>query len=174
LQAPVHILCTTPQAGGVTCAYARPETLGADRWAAVIAAYRFGNAPVCVIDCGTAITVDAVDHNGLHLGGVILPGLGLMRRSLCDNTVDIDKVTEPGKAVLGASTGEGVALGTLYAAASAIDRVLDDLEAELGVEVECLITGGDVAALEPRLAHNCHHQPHLVLQGLAILALEDQ
>ena len=171
---PVHILRATAHACGVSCAYAQPETLGADRWAAMIAAYRSSSSPVCIIDCGTAITIDAMDQGGSHLGGVILPGLGLMRRSLCDNTVDIDTVSEPGGKLLGVDTGQGVALGTLYAAGSAVDRVIEDLEAELGVEVECLITGGNAAVLEPRLTHDCHHQPHLVLQGLAILALEDR
>ena len=66
------------QACGVTCCYDEPGQLGADRWAAMIAAYNHQESADInrlVIDCGTAITLDWLDHTGHHLSGVIIPGL---------------------------------------------------------------------------------------------------
>ena len=82
---PVFVYATE-QACGVNNAYINAERLGADRWAALLAAHRLVPGPVCIIDCGTAITIDVVQDDGQHLGGLILPGLKLMRESLTGRT----------------------------------------------------------------------------------------
>lgn len=74
------------QAFGVTNAYLQPEKLGVDRWLALLAARRHHASPVCIADCGTAITLDLLDEHGRHLGGMISPGLELMRKSLSAGT----------------------------------------------------------------------------------------
>ena len=76
-------------AAGVTNAYSEPEALGVDRWAAMIAAYHHYGGPVCIVDCGTAITVDVVDAAGQHQGGVIAPGANVLKKSLLEGTADI-------------------------------------------------------------------------------------
>ena len=74
------------QGFGLTNAYLHPEKLGIDRWLVLIAARHFYAAPACVVDCGTAITVDLIDADGHHLGGLISAGLALMKKSLAHGT----------------------------------------------------------------------------------------
>jgi type III pantothenate kinase len=82
---------STPFCAGVTNAYEKPELLGADRFLAMIAAYHLAQKAVLVIDLGTALTVDLIDKNGMHQGGIITPGTALMRTSL-KQTALIDSV----------------------------------------------------------------------------------
>ena len=73
---------TRAVACGVQNAYRRPGQLGIDRWLCLLALRQYHPLPACVIDCGTAITVDMLDAGGIHLGGLITPGLTLMKKSL--------------------------------------------------------------------------------------------
>ncbi|HEX5314875.1 MAG TPA: type III pantothenate kinase, partial [Gammaproteobacteria bacterium] len=79
-------LVATREACGVRNAYAEPARLGIDRWAAMIAAYRAHGGAVLLADCGTAVTVDYVAGEGRHVGGLIAPGIGLMRKALASGT----------------------------------------------------------------------------------------
>lgn len=155
---------------GVTNAYMTPERLGADRWAALIAAYHLHGGPCCIVDCGTAITVDAVSGTGEHLGGLILPGLAMMRHALVENTQQIGPVDRGNVSLLARNTEDGVTAGTLYTVVAAVDRIVADVAAELGSHVTRIATGGDAEALLPLLPDDWQHEPDLVLQGLAFLA----
>lgn len=131
---------------------------------------------VCVIDCGTAITIDVLTASGEHQGGLIVPGLTMMRHALLANTQDIgSKMGNESSEIdiLARDTAGGVNGGTLYTVISVIDRVTTDLAAELGNNMTRVITGGDAPALLPLLAGQYHHEPMLVLQGLAIFATEN-
>lgn len=171
-----EFICSQPEGFGVTNAYPDPQRLGVDRWLALIAARRVLAGPVCVIDCGTALTIDVMAGDGVHLGGLIMPGLGLMRRALLDNTADIRAALEDAapqaRALLAKDTHGGVMGGTIYAAVATIDRIMRDLGEEIDGRLACLLTGGDSEALLPLLSTNFdfHHEPDLVLQGLAIVA----
>jgi len=163
------------EAWGVTCAYRDFDTFGPDRWAALIAARRKFKGPVCVVDCGTAITVDALAEDGKHLGGLILPGIELMRRTLSRGTERIGKILENNtmsaaaqNTWLGRSTQEGVMAGTMWAVVAFIDRVVADLESELQKRVTCVLGGGDAQAICPLLTCKASCEPDLVLQGLAV------
>ncbi|MDX1252263.1 MAG: type III pantothenate kinase [Gammaproteobacteria bacterium] len=160
---------------GVRNAYLEPHKLGVDRWAAMIAAHRLAQGAVCVISCGTAITLDVLTGNGEHQGGLIVPGLAMMRRALLEGTQGIaQNLTASGTVeqptLLARDTQGGVQGGTLYATVAVIDRVVADVSAELRTAMTCVITGGDAPTLLPLLAGRCHHEPELVLQGLAIIA----
>lgn len=155
---------------GVTCAYIDPGTLGADRWAALIAAHHRFRDNVCIVDCGSAITIDALAANGEHLGGLIVPGIRMMRRSLSQNTDGIPEVTSGNVSLLARHTHDGVTAGTLYAAVAVVDRVVSDVETELGQSVACVVTGGDAETIHPLLAHDVAFEPNLVLEGLAVIA----
>ena len=77
---------------GVTSAYEDPGALGADRLAALIAAKVCNPGSTCIVDCGTAVTVDALDQGGMHRGGVIFPGFGSMRAALeMDTAMDVEE-----------------------------------------------------------------------------------
>lgn len=161
------------EACGIRNAYLAPHKLGVDRWVGMIAAHRHTKGPVCVIDCGTAITIDALTASGEHQGGLIIPGLTMMRRALLTDTQGIDSKMDDETgccAILARDTQGGVNGGTLYTVISVIDRVTTDLATELGNSMTCLITGGDAPTLLPLLAGRYRHEPRLVLQGLAIFA----
>jgi type III pantothenate kinase len=162
------------QAYGVTNAYVEPRQLGADRWAALVAARHSHDGPVAVADCGTAITIDALSADERHLGGLIVPGLSLMRRALIESTQGIADAleieVESRAALLARDTQGGITAGTLYAVVALIDRVVADMAAELRTELPCLITGGDAPSIMPLLTGRYQYEQHLVLRGLAIIA----
>ena len=78
---------------GVVNAYQQPDNLGSDRWAVLVAAHALYRKDLCIVDCGTAMTIDLLSANGQHLGGVIVPGAQMMQNSLQANTAVISKST---------------------------------------------------------------------------------
>ena len=164
---------TTDTACGVTNAYSVAADLGVDRWAALIGAHHHIRGAVCIVDCGTAITVDVLAANGHHLGGLILPGVELLKQVVQQDTAGVKPVTEMQVAnLLANKTGEGVHSGAVYMAVAAIDRIINDIVATLDQDIELVITGGDADTMLPLLARSAHHDSALVLKGLAILAGE--
>ena len=159
-----------PAQCGVTNTYKDPAQLGADRWAALIAARVRVPGAACVVDCGTAVTVDALDAGGVFRGGVILPGLALMRAALQQRTQGVNAAEGDTGSVLAHTTADGVAAGTLFGLAGAIDRILDEQSAELGAAPRVLLTGGDAPVLQALLRHTTQLAPDLVLEGVARMA----
>lgn len=157
---------------GVVNAYRTPERLGADRWAALIAARRRFPGAACIVDCGTALTVDVLAASGEHLGGIIVPGVRLMRRALVDGTQGIPDEPDGEVSLLARDTRDAVTGGTLYAAVALIDRVVADVADELGPELVPVITGGDAPRVLPLLRNRFRHLPDLVLEGLAVIGGE--
>lgn len=169
-----EFISSPKSARGVTNAYRDPGTLGTDRWAALVGAHAEISGDVCIIDCGTAITIDVLAADGQHLGGLIMPGLGMMRRCLVDQAHGIERQDQPGSvgdiALLARDTTQAVAGGTLYATVAVIDRVSADIAADLGADTSLVLTGGDSAQILPLLRGPCRHEPQLVLKGLAVIA----
>ncbi|HET7649987.1 MAG TPA: type III pantothenate kinase [Gammaproteobacteria bacterium] len=162
---------SSAQAAGVTSGYRDPARLGVDRWLALIGAFNRHSAPACVIDCGTAITIDAIAQDGRHLGGVIAPGVQLMRHALVGATAGISD--EPGEVttdVFARDTRSAVAGGAINAAIGLIERVSARMQKELGDKARRFITGGDAERLLPYLGQRYKLVPNLVLEGLAVLA----
>ncbi|NOY71755.1 MAG: type III pantothenate kinase [Gammaproteobacteria bacterium] len=169
---PVQSVVAKAKGWGVSNVYRAPERLGADRWAAMIAARRLNpRRACCIVDCGTAITIDAMSGDGQHQGGLILPGITLMQDSLCKKTagVKLDEVpcTDASLSLLARETTGAVTGGTLYAAVASIDRITADVRAELGKNTVCIITGGDAPTLLPLLSGDYQYKKDLVLDGLA-------
>jgi type III pantothenate kinase len=159
---------------GVTNAYAEPARLGADRWAALIGAHSLYPGPVVVIDCGTAVTVDALAADGRHLGGLIVPGMELMINSLVNRAplVELDNNGSAQVSLLGRSTQAAVTGGILYTIVSLVDRICSDLKAELGRDTAVVLTGGDAPRIRPLLTRRPDFDADLVLKGLAVVAEE--
>lgn len=170
----VEYVTAQRDACGVVNAYHNPGQLGADRWVALIAARSLGDGPACVIDCGTALTIDVMAAGGSHLGGLIIPGLALMRESLVRRTAGVriePETARDGETPLFAKdTAGGVIGGSLYAVAAVIDRVADDVRAVMETDVDCLLTGGDAQLVLPLLSGRYDVEPELVLKGLAVIA----
>jgi len=150
---------------GITNAYTPPEKLGVDRWLALVAARHTYSPPVCIVDCGTAITVDLLDAQGRHLGGFISPGLTLMKKSLAGGTAalpfsDTAYPLEPAN-----FTEAAIYSGALLAAIGLIEQVVAKQSKQL-----VILTGGDAALIAPHLSVMAIVDMDLVLRGLAIAA----
>lgn len=172
--AAVRRVTTQAQAHGIRIAYSDPEALGVDRWLGMIAARREMPGPVCVVSVGTAVTFDAVDATGGHLGGFIWAGPGLSARALESETrrigpTDVASDRPAGIDVLGRTTNEAVGRGSLFAIAAAIDRAVSIVAAASGEPV-LLMTGGDADRILPWLECPATIRPELVLEGLLIVA----
>jgi type III pantothenate kinase len=163
-----------PAVCGVTNAYSKPECLGADRWAGLIAARTHYPGTVMMVDCGTAITVDVLSAGGKHLGGLIVPGVDMMAAALTQNTAGIvlGELESRDVSLLGSSTDSAVSGGVLYAAVAFVDRVFSDLQAEFDERITLLVSGGDAKRIMPLLSHRPRYDEHLVLRGLAVYAEE--
>ena len=160
---------------GVTCGYPDPQRLGADRWVAVIAAYVHAGGAACVVDAGTALTVDVVDGEGTHFGGLIMAGPRLAVAALGRGTSNIAETVLPeeppvGMELMGRNTDEAVAHGAMLGVAAAVERALRVAKTTLGAEPLVLLTGGDALLLLPWLESTGQHREHLVLEGLALIA----
>ncbi len=155
---------------GVRNAYFDPGKLGVDRWVALIGARHACPGPVCVADCGTAITVDAMDSEGVHLGGVIAPGLMMMRRSLVSGTSALPFAKEDFRGSFVRETAAAIGSGTLQAAAGLVERCYRETASKLGGDPRLLLTGGDALAIGPLLEMPFESRPDLVLEGLLIIA----
>jgi len=167
-------LRATARACGVSNAYSDPETLGIDRWAAVVAARHAFPGAVCVVDCGTAVTLDLVTADGEHRGGLILPGIEVMQQMLMQNTAQLRlSGKQPVATPLADTTEAAVYGGAVYMVVAAIDRSVADMRAELGADIDIVITGGDAGRVLPLLQGGVHHAADLVLRGIAMLAGEN-
>ena len=163
----------TPAGGqgpGLRVGYRSPGQLGVDRYLAMLGARDRYRGPLVVIDCGTAVTIDAVDHEGRHLGGAIFPGLRLMSASLAQGTTQVQVDWAATDAMYGRDTAECVGLGTLHAVAGGIESLVQTMGAGLEGAPVRVLTGGDAELVEPLLKARYHSHPDLVLDGLAIHA----
>jgi len=155
---------------GVVNGYRQPGQLGIDRWLALVAAAGLGSEPACVVDCGSAITIDLLATEGRHLGGVILPGLAMMERALRAGT-RIPPYTHRGASDLAAKdTGAAIHAGALLAAAAAVERATGELRLRVGARVRLMLTGGAAPQLFGSLREPFQYQPDLVLQGMLLYA----
>ena len=166
----------TPSAAacGVVNGYRQPSQLGADRWAALVAARAralavpSGPQATAVVNAGTAVTIDALDADGTFRGGVILPGLRLMLRSLADHTAGL-KVAPGTYQEVPTNTGDALYSGAIDAIAGAVAEMCRHLARD-GADVRCLISGGAAAEIAPHLAAPVEIVEHLVLEGVLALA----
>ncbi|MBB6095645.1 type III pantothenate kinase [Povalibacter uvarum] len=168
-----EFVTSTAEACGVRNAYPVPQNLGVDRWLAVIAAHSRSKQLSCIVSCGTAMTIDGVDASGQHLGGVIVPGPGLMVGSLLRNTSDIATRAQQGStgdALFADNTLGAIHQGAAHSLAALVERAVDSMHRSAGTEPKLLLTGGAAPVIE-RLIFRTHEAvPDLVLQGLARLS----
>ncbi|GAB6140428.1 pantothenate kinase [Methylosoma difficile] len=151
------------QGFGVKSGYLQPEKLGVDRWLALIAA-RQGKQATCVVDCGTAITVDLLDGEGQHLGGLICPGLTLMKQALAAGTQALGFYQQDFALQPAQFTEAAIDSGTAFAAIGLIEAIL----ARQSGNFHLLLTGGDAERIAEGLQIDYQIDADLVLRGLAL------
>lgn len=165
---------STATLGSVRSNYLNPAQLGSDRFAAVIGAHAlFPQRPLLVATCGTATTLDAVTADGTFVGGMILPGLGLMAASLAKNTAQLPQVAlhlSPAQPFAD-HTDAAIVSGCLAAQAGAIERAYA-AHAAMHPEaaISCILAGGAADLIAPHLTIACERVDNLVLIGLQTAA----
>lgn len=166
-----HYIHATQTALGVSNAYTDPTQLGCDRWASMLAAYHQEHQCVMVVDCGSAVTIDAIDAQGHHLGGTISPGISLSNTALTLHTNmqwHANDSALPDK-VFAISTAEAIMTGIGHGIIGLIEHAHHQLT-ELGHHPVVYLTGGDAPYISKALHIEHKHVEDLVLVGLALLA----
>lgn len=166
-----HWLAAEADFSGVKNRYLNPPQLGVDRWMGLIAARGRTREPVLVVSVGTAMTVDALAADGVFLGGVIVPGVRLMRQALQQGTARVVDAMGHWQA-FPRSTADAVESGIVAALCGAIQQQYARLAEASGSAPHCLLTGGDAGMVLPHLALPAEQVPALVLEGVDCVAKE--
>ena len=160
---------------GLVNAYNEPSDLGSDRWCAMIGASHEIDSDFIVVSCGSAITIDVVKLSGKHLGGYILPGLAMMKKSLGTYTAEVKVDLNLSKSDLTPSnTTKGCVNSAVYLSVVKLIEAVFEQQAKQSKSVQCLLTGGDAAFVAELLSIKCVMMPDLVLRGLAVIAATHQ
>ncbi len=165
---------SSQHAGGVTNGYDHPNRLGTDRWVALIGARHrvlaMGGTPrpALVVVVGTAVTVDALDDSGRFLGGLILPGFGLMLRALEMGTAGLKAPTGEVRD-FPTNTSDALMSGGAHAIAGAIERLHRRLTMHTGMEPVSLMSGGAAVKLAPITDLHFEMVDMLIFEGLLAL-----
>lgn len=155
---------SVPELAGVRNGYRDPSQLGCDRFAAALGARALAPyQPLIVATCGTATTIDAINADGVFLGGMILPGLSLMAAALAANTAQLPQVHAAGAAppTFADNTGDAIRSGCLSAQAGAIERA-----SRLHGNALCMISGGAAPHIAPALS-----TPHRLVDNIVLVGL---
>lgn len=153
---------------GVTNAYDDVSKLGVDRWLVAVAAYQITSGPVLIVDVGSALTVDAVDPYGKHLGGYIVPGISLMEGALLKGTGGVRfTADEEARGIeFGTSTATGVRSGVRAALVGASKLAIEQMRKRFPKGLTIFLTGGSAEYVCADLREQVVYEPNLVLDGL--------
>jgi len=165
---------STPGEAGVSNGYDHPARLGSDRWVAVIGAYhrmraRGEQRPLVVVMVGTAVTVEAIDAQGHFLGGLILPGHGIMLKALESGTAGLHVPTGEVR-YFPTNTSDALTSGGTYAIAGAVERMAQHLRTHCGNEPLCVMTGGAGWKMAPSMSQPVELVESLIFDGLLVIA----
>lgn len=170
-KAPFFITSRAAQCG-VRSSYEQPAQLGCDRWAALIGAHDLYPGSSLVVNAGTAMTVDALTDEGLFLGGIIVPGLELMRLALDAHTAGLR--LQPGEVrFFPSNTGDAIMSGAAHALAGAIERMATFMRESGQDSLRVLLGGGSAGELRGLIALETIAVDNLVLEGLVVIAQDE-
>jgi type III pantothenate kinase len=171
---PAHWVVASATEAGLCNGYDHPTRLGADRWVAMIGArHRMLAAgprrPIVVVMVGTAVTVEAIAADGLFLGGLILPGHGIMLRALESGTAGLHVPTGDVRE-FPTNTSDALTSGGTFAIAGAIERMVQHVRRHCGQEPVCYMTGGAGWKMAPHLSAPFELVESLIFDGLLVIA----
>lgn len=160
---------------GLVNVYNDATTLGSDRWCAMLGGLQNTSSAFLIIDAGSALTIDMVSEKGKHLGGHIVPGLGMMRESLGHQTALVKTKLSKNNAIslsLANTTIQCVESGIYLSVVKLIEAVYER-ESQQVKQITCFLTGSDAEDIAGLLAFKSIIMPDLVLRGLAVIASND-
>lgn len=155
---------------GVRNAYSAPARLGIDRFLGLVAAHAQFPGAAVIAGCGTALTLDAIDAHGNHLGGLIAPAPGLMRSALLDRTARLGDLGAAAIVDFADTTSAAVESGTWLAAVALVERFVTRTRMRVGMEPTMIVCGGGGKRLGALLEVPYRLETDLVLRGLALFA----
>ena len=169
-----HWVVSSPAEAGLTNGYDHPTRLGADRWVAMIGAHhrllrRGIKKPCVVVMVGTAVTVEAIDASGKFLGGIILPGHGIMLRALESGTAGLHVPTGEVRD-FPTNTSDALTSGGTFAIAGAVQRMMENVTNHCGEIPECIMTGGAGWKMAPSMCVKHELVDSLIFDGLLEVA----
>ncbi len=151
---------------GIRNAYAEPARLGVDRFLGLAALHASQPRAQILISCGTALTLDAIDAEGRHLGGLIAPSPALMRHALGRGTARVGE--EDGELVeIATCTADAVWSGSVFSALALVERFRAAVVSRIGVPVALVGDGGGLEEWR-HLMPDVERGRDLVLRGLAL------
>ena len=171
---PARWVISSYQEAGLTNGYDYPARLGSDRWVAMIGAHhrllaRGVRKPCLVVMVGTAVTVEAIDASGKFLGGIILPGHGIMLRALESGTAGLHVPTGEVQD-FPTNTSDALTSGGTFAIAGAVQRMVENITRTCGEAPECIMTGGAGWKMAPSMTIECELVENLIFDGLLEIA----
>ncbi len=171
--APRWVVSSEAEAG-LTNGYDFPSRLGADRWVAMVGAFNRMRSqgiqrPMVVVMVGTAVTVEAIDISGKFLGGLILPGHGIMLRALESGTAGLHVPTGEVRE-FPTNTSDALTSGGTYAIAGAVERMVQHVSTHCGQTPVCIMTGGAGWKMAPSMNVAFELVDNLIFDGLLEIA----
>ena len=165
---------SSPEEAGLRNGYDHPARLGADRWVAMIGAHhrllaRGVRKPCLVVMVGTAVTVEAIDATGKFLGGIILPGHGIMLRALESGTAGLHVPTGEVQD-FPTNTSDALTSGGTFAIAGAVQLMVDNITRHCGEAPACIMTGGAGWKMVPSMSVPVELVEGLIFDGLLEIA----
>jgi len=160
----IHYVSSQAKYKSLANSYKQPESLGSDRWFAMIACYEYSrDSSFLVIDIGTAITIVVVDSSGSHQGGLIFPGHDKLRQTF-DNfpVTSIENINE-----IGQSTEKAWTVGTLSLLVNTINQQVQEVKKKIP-SISVFITGGGYLSMQNFLDFSHVYHENLVLDGLQL------
>lgn len=160
---------------GLNIQIENPAQTGADLVVGCVAALREHQAPMIIIDMGTATTMIVVDKKSAMIGGCIMPGVKISMDALTDRTALLPglQLDQPKKAI-GRNTIDCMRSGIMMGAACMIDGMIERMEAELGYETTVIATGGIAKFVIPMCKKEMIYDKDLLVKGLAALYRENR
>ena len=147
-----------------------PAQLGSDQAVDAVAAINQYEAPLIIIDMGTATTVSVVDKNKNYRGGLIMTGMGVAADALVARTAQLPKINFEAPAnIIGTNTIDCLKSGMLYSNSSALDGIIERIEEELGCKCTAVATGGLSELVVPLCRKKIIHDSNLLIKGLAVI-----
>lgn len=147
-----------------------PGQVGSDRIVIAVAALAEYEAPLILMDLGTATTIEVVEPENVYMGGVIVPGVMVSLDALTSRAAQLPGISlDKPKTVIGRNTVDCMRSGMMYGTAAMIDGVVDRIEEELGHSSTLIATGGLAQFITPLCKHNIILEKELLLKGLNII-----
>lgn len=164
------LLVSAAMETGLEIEYRDPLTLGADRLANAVAAFRLYGAPVIVVDLGTATKFEVVVKDRRYRGGAIAPGVRTAAQALVRRGARLGAFEwHAPEHAAGRSTEECLQSGVLYGAVGMIDGMVRRLAVEERIRPTVIATGGLAGLLAPHSKTIERVDPDLTLHGLRLL-----